>query len=62
MKDLLKNKIKELESKKSKFRDNEFTGYELESHLDTYIELAKIDGALNVLKNMLIEIIEKEHK
>lgn len=51
---ILKNKINELEAKKESLR-GDFTEYELHSCLDNYIELKKIDGALEVLKVMLIE-------
>ena len=54
---VLKKKIKELESKKEKLR-KDFSEYETE-WLDNYIELKKIDGALEVLKQMLVDEIQK---
>ena len=54
----LQAKIKELELKKESLR-RDFTEYEVE-WLDNYVELKKIDGAINVLKDMLIEEITRE--
>lgn len=54
----LQTKIKGLELKKESLR-RDFTEYEVE-WLDNYVELKKIDGAINVLKDMLIEEITRE--
>lgn len=51
--EVLKNKIVELEIKKEKLRKS-FTEYEARLCLDNYIEIKKIDGAIEVLKELLI--------
>lgn len=52
--DKLKTKIKELQTEKNSLRRN-FSEDEIHLHLDNYIRLKKIDGALEVLREMLVE-------
>jgi hypothetical protein len=53
----LKNKISELEEEKVKLRKT-FDEYEFKNFLENYNKLQKIDGALEVLKDMLmVELI-----
>lgn len=52
--DKLKDKIRELETEKKALR-RKFSEDELHLYLDNYIRLKKIDGALEVLREMLIE-------
>lgn len=50
----LKTKIKELQIEKNSLR-RDFSEDELHLYLDNYIRLKKIDGALEVLREMLVE-------
>lgn len=53
----LKSKISELEEEKVKLRKT-FDEYEFKNFLENYNKLQKIDGALEVLKDMLmVELI-----
>lgn len=64
MLEILEKKIRELQIKRESLRGENFNEYELHLHLEMYIELKKVDGALEVLKEILTEelLIEKLQK